>query len=270
MEGATGVTNSDDVFAGKSEYPRFRKLLTKDVNSAVRGAVDAGATEIVINEAHGSARNILIEELEPHAEMITGYYKPLGMMEGIDNRFDAAFFVAFHAMSGTDAAILDHTIRGKEIINLKINGKPAGEIALCAGVAGCFNVPVALVTGDDKTTAEASALLGNVGTVTVKQTLSRFVAKCLPPEVTSEKIRAGAKAALERVNDLKPYKIDAPVRFDIDFNSTAVATMAALLPEVTREGARSVSLHGDNYLEAYKRFRAAVILGTSAADSIYG
>jgi D-amino peptidase len=270
MEGATGVTNRDDVFLGGSGFDRFRKLLTRDVNSAVAGAVDAGATEIIINESHGPARNILIEELDPRAEMITGYYKPLGMMEGIDSSFDAAFFVAFHAMAGTDAAVMDHTMRGKEVINLKVNGTPFGEVGLCSAIAGYFNVPVALVTGDDKVAAEARALLGRVETVIVKQALNKFVAKCAPPEVTSKKIRAAAKQALGRTKEFKPYKIQMPVRFDIEFNSTAIAGMATLLPEVTREGPRLVSFHANNFLEAYNRFRAAVILGTTAADSVYG
>jgi len=270
MEGATGVTNSDDVWLGRPEFARFRKLLTGDVNAAVEGAVDAGATEVVINEAHGPARNILIEELNPHAEMITGYFKPLGMMEGINERFDAALFVAFHAKAGTDAAIMDHTLRGKEIVGLKINGTSAGEIALCSAVAGSFNVPVALVTGDDKATAEATSLLGNVETVTVKQALNRFVAKCAPPEVTSRKIRAATKTALGRVKELKPYKIDSPVQFEVEFNSTAVTAMATLIPEVRREGSRSVSISADNFIDAYKRLRAAIIVGSTAADSIYG
>ena len=271
MEGATGVTNSDDVFLAGSGFDRFRKLLTRDVNSAVAGAVDAGATEIIINESHGPARNILIEELDPRAEMITGYYyKPLGMMEGMDGSFDAAFFVAFHAMAGTDAAVMDHTMRGKEVLNVKVNGKPVGELGLCSAIAGYFNVPVALVTGDDKVAAEARALLGNVETVIVKQSLNRFVAKCAPPEVTSKKIRAAAKQALGRTNEFKPYKIESPVRFDVEFNSTAVAATATLIPEVAREGPRTVSFHANSLLEGYNRFRAAVILGSTAADSIYG
>jgi len=270
MEGATGVTNSDDVFLGRSEFDRFRKLLTMDVNSAVAGAVDAGATEIIINESHGPARNILIEELDSHAEMITGYYKPLGMMEGIDGNFDAAFFIAFHARAGTDAAVMDHTMRGKEVLNVKVNGVSVGEIGLCSAIAGHFNVPVALVTGDDKVAAEAKALLGKVETVMVKQALNRFVAKCAPPEVTSKKIRAAAKQALSKAKEFKPYKMETPLRFDVEFNSTAIAAVATLLPEVKREGPRLVSFQANTILEGYNRFRAAVILGCTAADSIYG
>jgi D-amino peptidase len=270
MEGATGVTNPDDVFIDRPGFERFRRLLTRDVNAAVEGAVDAGADEIVINESHGPAKNILIEELNPHAEMITGYFKPLGMMEGINDGYDAAMFVAFHAMAGTDAAVLDHTIRGKEILKLAINGKAAGELALCSAVAGSFGVPVVLVTGDDKVAAEAKALLGNVETVIVKQALSRFVARCAPPEVTTKKIRQAARTALSRAKEFKPYKLEAPIRFDVEFNTTVAASMAALLPEVKREGPRSVSLGADDFIEAYKRFRAAVILGSTATDSVYG
>ena len=38
MEGITGVTNWDQVDPNHSEYPRFRRLMTGDVNAAIRGA----------------------------------------------------------------------------------------------------------------------------------------------------------------------------------------------------------------------------------------
>ena len=270
MEGATGVTGPDDVFLGGSGYDRFRKLLTRDVNSAIEGAVEGGAHEILVNESHGPARNILIEELNAKAEMITGYNKPLGMMEGINDSFDGAMLVAFHAMSGTKAAVMDHTMRGKEVINLRLNGRPAGEIALCSAVAGCFKVPVVLVTGDDKVAAEAKGFLGNIETVVVKEAIDRFAAKCTPPEVTAKKIHNAAMRAMRRLKDFKPYTVDTPARFDVDFNSTAVAAAAALIPGVTREGPRSISFSSDNFLDGYRTFRAAVILGCTTANAIYG
>jgi D-amino peptidase len=270
MEGATGVTGPDDVIAGRPGYERFRKLLTGDVNAAVEGAVEAGATEVLVNESHGQARNILIEELNSKAEMITGYNKPLGMMEGINDSFAAAMLVAYHAMAGTTAAVMDHTYRGKEVINLRLNGKLAGEVALSSAVAGAFDVPVVMVTGDDKVAAEAKVLLGNVETAIVKEGLDRFVAKCAAPDITRRRIRDAAKKAVGRLREFKPYKVDLPVSVEVEFSTTAIAAAAALMPGIDRVSSRSISFRAKDFLEAYRTFRAAILLGCTTADSVYG
>lgn len=270
MEGATGVTGPDDVNPGKPAYERFRKLLTRDVNAAIEGAIKGGATKIVVNEAHNGMRNILIEELNPKAEMISGFTKPLCMMEGIDKTFDAAFLIAYHARAGTKAGILNHTLFGKEIVNIKINEKLVGETAISSILAGYFGVPVVLVTGDDKVAREAVDLLGDVETAIVKEGMDRYVAKCLTPEESAIKIRESAESALKRVKKFKPYKAETPIKFEVELISTAMAAVATLIPSVRREEPRTISLTSKDVLEGYKKFWAALLLSSTAADKIFG
>ena len=270
MEGTSGITGPDDVSPGKPAYERFRKLLTKDVNAAIEGAIKGGASQILVNEAHNGMRNILIEELNPKAEMISGFTKPLCMMEGIDNSFDAVFLVAYHAMAGTEAAILNHTLWGKEILNIRVNDRPVGETALSSMAAGYFGAPVVLVTGDDKVAKEAKDLLGDIETAVVKEGIDRYVAKCLTPEESAKRIREAAERALGRVKEFKPYKPRTPIRFEVDFVSTAIAATATLIPGIKKENPRTISFTSEDVFEGYKELFAALLLANTSADPTFG
>lgn len=262
MEGATGVTGWDDVGPGKQPYERFRKLLTGDVNAAIEGALEAGATEVLVNEAHDGMRNILIEELNPGARMISGFRgKRLCMMEGIDEGFDAVFLVGYHARAGTDAAILNHTLF-LSVHNFRINGIPVGEAGISAALAGHYDVPVVLVTGDDKVATEARALLGIVSTAVVKEGISRYSAKCLTPEESGARIRQAAKEALGMAAET--YKPEFPVKLDVEFTSPDMAATASTVPGVVRERPRTVSHTAEDFLGAWSVIFPAMMLATTA------
>lgn len=267
MEGATGVTGTDDVMSDKPAYERFRKLLTKDVNAAIEGAIQGGADKIVVNEAHADKKNILIEELYEDAEMISGPTRFLGMMEGIDETFDAAFFIGYHSRAGTQAGVLNHTISGRQIYNIRLNGDLIGEFGLNALVAGHFGVPIVLVTGDDKVCKEAKDFLGNLETVQVKVGIDRFVAKCLPPIKTSKMITESARKALENLSNFKPIKVDGPIKIEIEFMTTAMAASLTMLPNVTREGPREISFTSGNMVEANKLIMASIYLANRATQA---
>jgi len=169
MEGETGVTGYNDVSFEKPPYERFRKLLTGDVNAAIEAAFDAGTTEILVKDAHHSMRNILIEELNPKARLISGSEgKKLCMMEGVNRGFDAAFLIAYHAMAGTEGGVLHHSTSWN-IHNFWINGVLMDEAGISASLVGYYDVPIALVTGDDKVTEQTKELLGNIETAVVKE-----------------------------------------------------------------------------------------------------
>ncbi|MGE5653484.1 MAG: M55 family metallopeptidase [Bacillota bacterium] len=267
MEGATGVAAGRQL--QDSEYNRFRKLLTQDVNAAIAGACDAGATDILVNDAHGHMTNILIEEIDPRARLISGNNKQLCQMEGINDSFDAAMFVAYHAREGTDAATINHTIMGVAVTEIRLNGRPIGETGINAAVAGAFGVPVVLVTGDDKVCAEAQDFLGPVETVEVKKAIDRFVANCLPPAKAHELIRQGAKQALERKGEVKPFNV-GQVEFEIDFKLTNQAAMASIFPSVRKVGPKTVAVQADNAVDAYKQLWGCLILGYAATRGVLG
>lgn len=158
MEGVTGVTHPQDVIPGRPRYERFRHLLTADVNAAIEGAAEAGATEFVVNEAHDGMRNVVLEDLDERAELIIGDMKSLVMMEGFEGA-DAVFFVGYHARAGT-SDVLSHTFDNPAVVtDVELNGEPCSEARMNATLAGLQGIPVGLVTGDDLTCEEAGILV---------------------------------------------------------------------------------------------------------------
>src|SRR2546423_12729794 len=153
MEGIAGVVHESQTDpttpAFAAEYGRFRRLMTAEANAAVEGALAAGATRVLVNDSHWFMRNLLAEELHQAAELVAGYPKPRSMVQGIDEPegFDAALFVGYHARAGTRNAILDHTYADR-IYEVRLNGKPVGELGHNAALAGEHYVPVALMCGD--------------------------------------------------------------------------------------------------------------------------
>ena len=267
MEGISGVTGADDVDPKKEAYSRFRKIMTGDVNAAVEGAMLAGAEEILINDSHGHMRNILIEELNPGAHLISGPLKPLDMMQGIDSSFDVAMFVGYHAMAGTDSAVLNHTLYSTLVTDVWINSKLVGETGINAGMAGYFDVPVGAVCGDDKLAKEATSLLGNIETAVVKEGIDRYVARCLPLKDSRERIKTAAKRAVERCKELKPFKYSGPTTFKVRFASTTEAAMTHLLPIVKREDGRTVYFTLTDYMDAFHMLEAVLALASTGRDT---
>jgi D-amino peptidase len=263
MEGITGVTNWDQVDPNHAEYPRFRRLMTSDINAAVRGGCEAGANEILITDGHDRGTNILLEELDPRARLISGDYSPLAMVQGIDQGIDGLIFVGYHARAGSHNAILDHTWSSRRVANLWLNDILVGEYGLNAAVAGHFNVPVLMLTGDQTACAQASELLGSIETVVVKTALSRMAANCLPPQVTEERIQSAARQAVKRLQAGEapnPFIVSAPVHITLDFNSADQADQASVLPGSKRVDGRRLTFTAEDMLSAYFAFQAAVAL----------
>ena len=258
MEGIAGVVHEDQTDPTEprhaAEYNRFRRLMTNEANAAIAGASEAGATKVLVNDSHWLMRNLLAEELDPAAELLSGGPKWLSMVEGIDGGFDAAMFIGYHARGGTRHATIDHTYTSR-VYEARINGQPVGEVALNAAMAGVQGVPVVLVSGDQAVAAEAKALLGaGVETVIVKEAVGRFAARSLAPSIACKRIRAGAAAALKRRQ--APFTFPAPIRLEVDFMVTQMADMAELVPGSSRTGGRTVSYTADDYREVFQVWRA--------------
>ncbi|MFZ2097255.1 MAG: M55 family metallopeptidase [Anaerolineales bacterium] len=263
MEGITGVTNWDQVDPAHAEYPRFRRLMTNDVNAAVRGACDAGTNEILVTDGHAYGSNILVEELDPCAHLICGNHTPLAMIQGIGPDVNGVIFIGYHARAGSQNAILDHTWSSRRVANLWLNDILVGEYGLNAAVAGHFNVPVLMITGDQTACAQAAELLGNIETVIVKTALSRMAAECLPPQVSEELIQKAANQVVKRLKAGKapaPFSVSSPVRITLDFISSDQADQAALLPGSKRVDGRRLTFTAEDMLAAYAAFQAAIAL----------
>jgi D-amino peptidase len=268
MEGISGVATGAQL--SDADYKRFCHLMTVDVNAAIEGAFRAGATKVVVNDAHGKMTNIVVEELDERATLISGSNKHLLQMEGIAQGFDAVFMVGYHAREGSDRAVINHSIAGVATTEIRRNGIAVGETAINAGIAGFYGVPVVLVTGDDKVCAEAKHFLGDeVETVCVKTGLDRFAAELIPPKRTTRMITEGAERALKKVREVKPHTIPGPITFEVEFKLTNQAYMASVFPCVEKVGSKTVRVTDQNYPTAYRMLWGSLIIAMAATRGLF-
>ena len=261
MEGISGIVHSDQTSAGTAEYPAGRKWMAEDVNAAVEGALEAGATEVVVNDSHGSMRNINPDDIHPRAILISGSPKPLLMMQGIDASFAACLLIGYHAKAGTEDAILDHTISGSVVRAIRVNGVELPELGLNAAIAGYFGVPVVLVSGDTAVCRQAGEVLGkDVVNVAVKEAYGRLAAKLVPMGEARRMIKAGVKEALGKIGRAKPFKIAPPCRFELEYHVSAQADMGAMIPGAKRIDARTLGFTADDYIEGFRTLRAMIFI----------
>jgi D-amino peptidase len=260
MEGVSGVYKNIQTSPNEKEWENARKVMTDEVNAAVEGALEAGVTDVVICDSHASGENLIPESLHPRSVLVRGTTKRLGMMEGLDSSFNAVFLLGFHAKAGTKDATLPHTYSSRTIYKVRINGKEFGETALNAALAGQFGVPVVLVSGDQSLCAEARKVIRGVTTFQTKIALSGTSVLSAVPQVVRENLRKTAKKAIEQRGKVKPLRVKAPVKVEIDFIAPKMADAACIIPWFERRGARTIRYICDDIRGAYSAFRAAINL----------
>lgn len=272
MEGVSGVTHPAQCRPSHPDYGRFRRLLTEEVNAAVAGAVDAGATEVVVNDAHFTMTNLVLEELHPAAALVSGSNKLLCQMEGLDETFDGVFFVGYHEGDGLGDGVVNHTLMSAAIRSVRVDGAVADEALVNAKVAGCFGVPVALLTGDDRVCAAAAEAFPGIEVAPVKQALDRLSARHSSVSEARRLIRERAAAAVGRLRDDPPAPLDpgGPVRFEVEFRSTSAAHLCTVFPGVERTGPCTIAFEHDSFLDAYRHFWGLSIVGLASQDGIFG
>lgn len=230
-----------------------RELLTGEVNAAIAGALEGGATYVLVNENH-SGRELILEEVHPAAEVIQGHTKPMETVDGLDASFDALFLVGIHARNYTPKAVLAHTWWPRVTDEWRVNGTIIGEIGFNALLAGHFGVPLALVTSDDLGVFEARELLGDVEGVTVKWSRSRYAARGIHPSKARQLIRDGAERAVRELHRFKPFSLGTPVKFEVDFTQAVQADRVCIVPPFVRVGPRTVSITADTFEEVVRWF----------------
>lgn len=262
MEGISGVTNWDQVDPEKAVYPRFCELMTADVNAAVLGAFEGGATDVVVSDGHAYGYNILIEGLDPRVRLNSGNSAPFAMVQGIQaGDFSGVIFVGYHARSGSQNAVLAHTWSSKRIANVWLNDILVGECGLNAAVCGAFGAPVLMITGDQTIAEQAQALLGPIETVVVKHSTSFSSAECLHPKVAQEMIR---DAAVRAVSSLKAgqapqlFQVSEPVTVTVEFRLSEMADRACQALSAKRLDSTRIEFSADDMPQAYQAFRAVV------------
>jgi D-amino peptidase len=258
MEGVACVTHGNHVKLEGNEYEMCRKWMTAEANAAIEGAFESGATEIVVADSHGHMYNMIPDELHEDVLLVRGSPRPLTMMEGVDETVDAVFLVGYHSMAGTGKGILAHTYIGSSVYNVRLNGVTVGETGLNAAIAGHFGVPVALVCGDDTLDAEVGVLIPTTERVITKWAISPTAARNLTPKASQKKIKTGAKTALTRLKEMKPYVVEAPIRFEVDFMKPQFAYLASDIPGIELVDGRTLIYTGADMLEIASIWRLIV------------
>jgi len=266
MEGLTGVTCPEDCEYGAPRWESARHLLMSDVNAAVAGFYDGGASEVVVNDAHSSKRNLILADLDPRASAIIGTHKQWGMLQGIENT-DAVAFVGYHTGAGHQG-ILAHTYIGETIRDVHINGVSSSEGRMNALVAGEFNVPVVLVTGDDLTCDDAATYVPQSNLVAVKECIDRYTARCLAPAMTATLIHDAARESLSVVQSATPSV--GPFTYEVFFDAANPVMASTAVPGVEATSETSVSFTLPTMREAIRCFKAVSVMASASTEPEYG
>ncbi|KAB2336627.1 M55 family metallopeptidase [Cytobacillus depressus] len=259
IEGISGVVDPEHTRRDGREHDRARIYMTDEINACITGAIESGVSEIVVNDSHGTMRNLLLERLHPEAQLISGAPKKLAMVEGIDQGFDAAIFLGYHTMMGTNG-VLNHTFHGGVIGDIRINEKSYGEFGLNAAVAGFYNVPVAMVSGCNLLAEEATQLIPDIQTAIVKQTINRVTALNLSTQKSQDLIKSKTMLALKNKSAIKPFTIESPFIVEVSFLNTGLADAAEILPIVSRINPNTIQFKCSNIIEAYRYIRSLIMM----------
>ena len=236
MEGISGVVGDDQTSGGQPEYGRSRKLMAEDANAAIRGAFAGGATTVVVNDSHGSQRNLLPEDLAPRARLISHSFKRHGMVEGLDDTFDAVIFVGYHAKADSPRGLFAHTGSGV-VKDVQVNGRSAGEGGLNTMMAQWYGVPVVMITGDDVAVEQQKEWTPNVRGVVVKRAINMRAVEARPLAEARREIEAAAKEAIAASRKTSPdraagYKVRMQLRnFTIPEVATAFSEIQLVAPD---------------------------------------
>lgn len=254
MEGITGIVSHDECDRRASDdYQYFRKIMTFEANAAVEGALAAGATEIVVRDAHSGGRNILPDLLHKSALLLRDWsFGPKGMMEGIDETFGAAVFIGYHARAGTPDANLEHTWSGR-VTDVKINGVSLPEAGLNALIAGHFNVPVVFISGDQAICDQAKSLFGEIESVAVKKGIGAATLS-LHPEVSAKLIKEGVEKTLRNRGKQRPFKMTSPYKLVLTLKDETMVDNGQYYPGAKRTGDWELTFESNDLMEVIKAF----------------
>jgi len=266
MEGTAGVVDWSQARGPATEYEYYRGQLQAEVNAAIDGAVTAGGTEFLVNDSHSTMQNLRPDELHGRASYLSGKHKPLYMMQGLDESFDAAFFVSYHGSAGATGSVLHHTYNPRAIAEVRLNGAITGEAGINALVALACRVPVVLISGDRITIDEAQAFCPDIESVVVKNSVSHNAALSVHRERARELIHDGARRALARLSDIRLPSITLPAELTVRFHNRAFAELACELRGVERREDKVVALRNDDPLRLYRTFIATVLLSRGVSE----
>ncbi len=254
MEGVVGVVTGDHLGPTGFEYQKAREWLTDEVTTAIRAAQLAGATEIVVSDSHGNGENILLDRIPRGVRLVRSWPRPLAMMQGIDESFDAVLFIGYHTSTTNSEGVRAHTMSSGTLTSVKLNGIPVPEATINAAIAGHFGVPVVMISGDDAIVKEARDHLGDLEGAVLKWNYGFHSAMTVTPEEGREIIAEKVTAALGRLEDFEVYRLEGPIDVEVSFKNYMAAELLAYLPIVDRVDSHTISFTGKDMVEVSKFF----------------
>jgi D-amino peptidase len=249
MEGIAGVVTGEQLGPSGFEYQRFREFTTLELLAVLDAAREAGVSDVLVSDSHGNGQNLLIERLPASVSLVRSWPRPLMMMQGIDESFDAAIFLGYHASTTSSVGVRAHTMSSARLAGVWLNGTPMPEAGINAAIAGHFGVPVIMISGDEAAVEEAQGLLGDVEGAVVKWPYSFHSARTLTPEAARQLIAAKVKKALGRLADFEPYRVETPIQLDVRFKSYRPSEILSYLSIVERTDSHSIRFMGQDVLE---------------------
>ena len=267
MEGTAGVVAWEQCTGDGPQAAAGRELLLAEVNAAIEGALAGGASEIVVNDSHSHMRNLPPAGLAGQASCISGSHKPLYMMQGLDDSFDAVLFVSYHGSVGAPAG-LSHTYNPRAVAEARLNGVVTGEAGINALVAAHYGVPVVLVTGDRTACEETAALLPGIHSAVVKEPVSRVAAHSLHPERARALIQEAAREAVASASQATAPSFGPVATLELSVRTTDIAEAATWVRGVDRAGPRELVISGEDLLSVYRSFCAAILLTRTIAQEV--
>jgi D-amino peptidase len=262
MEGIAGVVSNEQLGPQGFEYGAFREFMTAEVNAAIAGAREAGATQFVIADAHGNGQNLLIDKLPPEVTVVRSWPRPLMMMQGVDSTIDAAIFIGYHSSTSNSEGVRAHTISSATLTGVALNGTQMTEGSINAAIAGHFGVPIVLVTGDDAAVSEVQRVVGAIEGAVVKKAISFHSAATMTPKAAQDLIRERARAAVQRRAGFKPFVMRGPLTLEISFKHYRQAEMLTYLPNVQRVNSHTVRFVGKDIVEVSRFIEFVTNYGT--------
>jgi D-amino peptidase len=253
MEGISGINGDDQIAPGQPEYGRGRKLMAEDANAAIRGAFAGGATDVVVNDSHGGQRNLLPEDLDPRARLISHSFKRFGMMEGLDDSFDAVVFVGYHAKAEAPRGLFAHTGSGV-VRDLQINARSVGEGGMNAALAAWHGVPVVVVTGDDVAVAEVKESAPAARGVIVKRAINVRAVELRPLRDARDEIEQAVRTGVAEARKA-PLQRPGAYRVQLQYRNVTYPEVATAFREVALVAPDTVAFTRETMPEAYRLIR---------------
>jgi D-amino peptidase len=267
MEGVAGIVDwSQCQPSGGAAYERGCALLLGEVNAAIDGALTGGADEIVLNDSHGAMFNLDPASIRAPATYLSGRHKPGYMMEGLDETFDAIFFIGYHGSISGEPSTLSHTYNPEVISGVRLNGEYVGESGINALVAADLGVPIALISGDSVTSAEMASVAPDCMAVVTKESRSRFSAHNLHPQTACALIEERAASAVRAVAEgmIAPPSFEEPTRLEVELATADMAEVASWVKGVERSGTRTAEISGRSGGEMFRSFVALTYITRQA------